>query len=187
MWVYVFAWSTEEEKPNEAHVADRTLQFVSGSFSNMTDNGERNGFFSLGGWVLPFPGLEQLLKSIFKFVGTWSEANVAESQAGHRLTDFAYGTLHCSRSDGLTAGGNTTIAISLGEDVDERDWVLDIFQKGVQVELFAIIDPYVPGVVRRIGTFSASEISAGFPDKQEVSAERIARREWHSFQDSFCG
>jgi hypothetical protein len=73
---------------------------------------------------------------------------------------------NCSSSDGFTKGGDATVAPMLGKDRNVRDGVLDIFHKGVQVDAFAIIDPYVPGGVRGSGAFCTMGIAAGLPNKQ---------------------
>jgi hypothetical protein len=64
---------------------------------------------------------------------------------GHHLADCTYGVHRCASSDGFTIDGSAPVAVTLAKDFEEGFWVLDRFQKGVDVLLTAEIDPDFPG------------------------------------------
>jgi hypothetical protein len=95
-------------------------------------------------------------------------------QVGERLARRTDGVLHCSRSDGIAFGGDSAISVTLGEDLDDGDWVGAIAQERVEVDFQSELFPEHPMRIHRFGAFKSDPSACLFLDKAEVSAESIS-------------
>jgi hypothetical protein len=114
-------------------------------------------------------------------------ANVFGPHAGERLAHGAECVLHCARSDGLLAGGESTIPVPLSKDLEDRDGVVELVEPWVDVDGFAKVHPPLPMVVRCGGSARNDSGSDRFLHKAKVSAECICGRRWHSSHEDGCG
>lgn len=103
-------------------------------------------------------------------------------QTGHRLTDGAYGILHCPRSNGVTIFGEAAVAVADGKDHEVVNWVRDGVEERVDGVLQAKVLPDNPRVVLCVGTARNNCGSTRFLCSAEIRAERISLRRRHSRQ-----
>jgi hypothetical protein len=68
------------------------------------------------------------------------------------------------------AGGNSSIAVPLGKDLEDRDGVVASAHEGVDVVLQTELFPPSPMSVRCFGTFSSDTKSDLFINNAEISA-----------------
>ena len=61
-------------------------------------------------------------------------ADVFGPHAGELLAHCAEGVLHCSSSYGVIVGCESTVAVSLAEDLQDGDGVAEISDEGIDVE-----------------------------------------------------
>ena len=67
-------------------------------------------------------------------------------QAGQRLADIAYGSLHYASPDRFTAGGEATGAVAMSEDLEDGDGIRVGGKAVVDVVLGAEGCPDGPGI-----------------------------------------
>jgi hypothetical protein len=96
---------------------------------------------------------------------------------GERLAYRTDGVLHCSRSDGTAFRGDAAIAVTLGEDLDDGDWVGAIAQERVEVAFQSELFPEHPMHIRCFGAFKSDPSACLFLGKAEVGAEIISARD----------
>jgi hypothetical protein len=101
-------------------------------------------------------------------------ADVRGPQLGERLSHRADGVFHCTISDGSMEGSLTAAAISLGEDLNGRDWVRTVFEEWVNVVREAKLFPAAPMRIHRSGAFSSDAKAVLLLDKAEISAESVS-------------
>ncbi len=152
----------------------------------MLDQGQADRLDS-GGLRVKFGVTSELVaETVFKF--PIDEALVKMGpHAGHRLANGTKGVFHCPRSDGLTIFGKAAIAVALSKNLEVRDRVWASFQKGVNGNVGAVINPDGPGVIVRSGTLSTNGKATGSCCKVEVRAERMGGRRVVSCQGRDCG
>jgi hypothetical protein len=73
----------------------------------------------------------------------------------------------------LLRGGDSSIAVPLGEDLEDRDGVVASAHEGIDVVLQTELFPPSPMSVRCFGTFSSDAKSDLFIDNAEISAGRV--------------
>jgi hypothetical protein len=103
-------------------------------------------------------------------------------QLGERLTHRADGVCHRVRLDGVVMGGNASITVSLGKDLENWDGIVELSKEGVNAVLETEFLPEKPMCLRCFGAFISNVSLDLFLHKAEISAERVSLRSWHSHQ-----
>jgi hypothetical protein len=85
------------------------------------------------------------------------------------------------------AGCKLAVAIALGEDLEDGNWVPKGSEEGVDVVLHAEGVPSVPVFVLCLGVLSSDAMVDGFLHKAEIREECICFRSVQSLQGSICG
>jgi hypothetical protein len=84
-------------------------------------------------------------------------------------------------------GCATAVAVALCKDLDDRDGVITILDKGVNVVLKAKGFPESSMCLHRFGTFSSDAQSGLFLDKANIKAESISFWSGNICQGIVCG
>jgi hypothetical protein len=87
----------------------------------------------------------------------------------------------------FTAGGNATVSISLGKDVEERDWIGVVAEERVNGVFEAKRSPDLPMLGLFLGVLFANAIVDGFLYKAKVSLEIHLVLRGQSLQEFVCG
>jgi hypothetical protein len=148
---------------------------VVGLVEDVNDDDDGDRFDARRGSVLLFVAFELSCDAKIYFA-EGILADVRGPQLGERLAHRTDGVLHRSRFNGLSFGGVSSVAVALGEDLDDGDGVGAVAYKGVEVVFQAELLPTVPMRIRCFGAFSSDAKSGLFLDKAEIKAESVSAR-----------
>jgi len=96
-----------------------------GGGEDVEDNRDRDGFDAVRGRI--GAGIAPELAFEAEVDGADGvEAGVWGPQSGEALAHRTEGVLHCARANWLAAGSCATVAVALGEDLENEDWVWDV-------------------------------------------------------------
>jgi hypothetical protein len=96
------------------------------------------------------------------------------------------GVLHCSRPDRVLAGCNASVPVSLDEELEEEDRVIDIGEGGVGSDGIAEVGPDGPGTVLGVGAWRNDSGIECCPEQAKVSMDCIILLRQHKHQGSGC-
>ena len=108
-------------------------------------------------------------------------------QTGKRLADRSHRILHCSRSDLFAAGRDSPVAVSGTEDLQERHFVAEVGEVGIDAKLGTVLTPSLPVLVRGGGSARNDSGADRVLNNAEIRAECIAGRRGQSCQEASCG
>jgi hypothetical protein len=118
----------EEEESDSNHVTNGEVVDSpdgGGSGEDVEDDRDRDGLDAVG-WGIG-AGVATELAFEAKIDGAYGvEARVWGPQSGEALAHRTEGVLHCARANWLAAGSGATVAVALGEDLENEDWVWDV-------------------------------------------------------------
>ena len=114
-------------------------------------------------------------------------AEVVGPHPGVRLAHRTKCVLHSSRSDGPTAGGKSSVAISLSIDLENWEWILECAEEWSDGVVAAEGIPEVPVVIQGVGSFSSDAGSDCLLNKAIITAESICLLGWQRRQEFLCG
>ena len=115
------------------------------------------------------------------------QPGVRGPQNGERLTNRAEDVTNVLSCDDVAAGGNFSISISLGKDLEVGDRILNVCQERVQVALGTKLEPDDPMGILALGVVRIDCKSHGVRRKAEISAEFICDERWHICQGLVWG
>jgi hypothetical protein len=175
----------EEEKRDRYHVADVLFViFAACSMGKVQDvnydedgnrvDTRRGGIFFLVGTKLPSYSEVDFAAEVFP--------DVRGPQSGKLLPNRPEGVFHCARSDALSAGSNSSIAVSLPIDLEDGYRIQPSAQERVNSILDSECIPSFPMLVLCFGSLSSESGFVLIVNKAEVSAESISLRRVHIVQ-----
>jgi hypothetical protein len=103
-------------------------------------------------------------------------ADIFGPHAGELLTHCTERVFHSASPDGVTTGGQSPVAVALGEDLEEGDGVWVGTEEGVDILGSAEMIPPRPMVVKGTGAAWSNTGSDRCLNKAEVSAEFMCVR-----------
>ena len=89
----------------------------------------QRGGLDAGGGRIGFAVGAELVTEAQVDVAWANEPGVRGPQSGQRLANVPESLLHCARPDADRAFGQTAVAVSLGEDLEDGDGVGDGFEE----------------------------------------------------------
>ena len=104
---------------------------------NANHHTNREGLYSLFWRIRFFVGTKLSDEAKIDF-SEGVEAGIVGPQLGKPLAHRAEDVRNCRRSDAFTAGGNSSITISVGKNLEVGDRIFEVAEVGINVDLFAI-------------------------------------------------
>ena len=153
-----------------------------GKMEEVEDDGNREGLDSHRGCVGEGVAAELAGKTEVD-VAVGVETGVRGPHAGVFLRDGTDDVLHSARLDGSTAGGQATVAVALGKELEDKDGVRGADEVGVDVKGVTEGNPMLPGALVGSGALSRDPRSYGFLNKEHIRAEFITGRRWQRRQE----
>ena len=115
------------------------------------------------------------------------ESRIGGPQPGHRLANVTERLLHGARADAERAFRESAIAVSLGEDLEERDGVVDLLEERRDAQLGAEMFPNFPSPVLGRLALRNNGGARRCLRKAEVRAKFISGGRGQSCQGCACG
>ena len=148
----VLARPHQVEEGDGDHVGDSEMVGSSndGSGSERMDDDGNGYWFDVVGWRVGTCIATELVLEAEIDGASGVEVGVMGPQSGEALAHRAEGVLHCARANWLVAGGCTTVAVVLGEDLEHEDGVGNVGKSFVGAEGLTECTPVEPSFV--VGT-----------------------------------
>ena len=91
------------------------------------------------------------------------------------------------RCDGVTAAGQSTVAVSLGEDLEVGDRIFFVSEKGIQLGRAVVLEPSDPVGIFALGVVVINCVAHRVVSKAEVMAVFVLGSRWHERQGAVWG